>query len=176
MSRLQLNIISIKINIALSVINQRWIYICMVSPVNFSRVQSLFFGIHNTNDVKQTTLLLVIQWCILLFELVRSLLLHYSDVKWARWRRKSPAQPLFTQPFIQMQIKKTSKLRVTGLCVGKSPGPVNAPHKGPVTRKMFLFDDVIMINRLEGHQLFCHRQRFGPLLKHAPHISRAHSD
>ena len=24
-------------------------------------------------------------------------------------------------------------------------GPVNSPHKGPVTRKMFLFDDVIML-------------------------------
>ena len=45
--------------------------------------------------------------------------------------------------------KKTSKLRVTGLCVGNSPGPVNSPHKGPVTRKMFPFDDVIM--RLERH-------------------------
>ena len=33
--------------------------------------------------------------------------------------------------------KKTSKLRVTGLCVGNSPGPVNSPHKGPVTRKCF---------------------------------------
>ena len=40
--------------------------------------------------------------------------------------------------------KKASKLRVTGLCVGNSPGPVNSPHKGPVTRKMFPFDDVIM--------------------------------
>ena len=29
-------------------------------------------------------------------------------------------------------------------CVGNSPGPVNSPHKGPVTRKMFPFDDVIM--------------------------------
>ena len=42
--------------------------------------------------------------------------------------------------------KKTSKLRVTGLCVGNSPGPVNSPHKGPVTRKMFPFDDVIMFH------------------------------
>ena len=41
--------------------------------------------------------------------------------------------------------KKTSKLRVTCLCGGNSPGPVNSPHKGPVTRKMFPFDDVIMI-------------------------------
>ena len=40
--------------------------------------------------------------------------------------------------------KKTSKLRVTGLRVGNSPGPVNSPHKGPVTQKMFPFDDVIM--------------------------------
>ena len=34
--------------------------------------------------------------------------------------------------------KKTSKLRVTGLCAG------NSPHKWPITRKMFPFDDVIM--------------------------------
>ena len=43
---------------------------------------------------------------------------------------------------------KTSKLRVTGLCVGNSPGPVNSPHKGTVTRKMFPFDDVIITRRL----------------------------
>ena len=33
--------------------------------------------------------------------------------------------------------KKTSKLRVTGLCAGNSPWPVNSPHKGPETRKCF---------------------------------------
>ena len=48
---------------------------------------------------------------------------------------------------LRRRSKKTSKLRVTGLCVWKSPGPVNSPHKGPVTRKMFPFDDVIMILR-----------------------------
>ena len=46
--------------------------------------------------------------------------------------------------------KKTSKLCVTGLCAGKSPGPVNSPHKWPVTRKIFSFDDVIMY--LSYHQ------------------------
>ena len=40
--------------------------------------------------------------------------------------------------------KKISKLRVTGLCAGNSPQPVNSPHKWPVTRKMFPFGDVIM--------------------------------
>ena len=41
--------------------------------------------------------------------------------------------------------KKTSKPRVAGLCGGNSPvTPVNSPHKGPVTRIFFPFDDVIM--------------------------------
>ena len=40
--------------------------------------------------------------------------------------------------------KKKSKLRVTGLCAGIHRGPVNFPRKGPVTRKMFPFHDVIM--------------------------------
>ena len=48
--------------------------------------------------------------------------------------------------------KKTSKLRVTGLCVGNSPGPVNSPPKGPVTRKMFPFDDVIMMGHSASHR------------------------
>ena len=41
--------------------------------------------------------------------------------------------------------KKTSKLGVTGFCAGNSPVPVNSPHKWPVTRKMFPFDDVFMV-------------------------------
>ena len=43
--------------------------------------------------------------------------------------------------------KKTSKLRVTGLCEGNTLVTSEFPaHKGPVTRKMFPFDDVIMIS------------------------------
>ena len=42
--------------------------------------------------------------------------------------------------------KKTSKIRVIGLCVGNSP--VNSPHKGQVMRKTFPFDDVIMFHRI----------------------------
>ena len=49
--------------------------------------------------------------------------------QWARWRLKSPASRLFTQSFIQAQ---------TG----------EFPAKRPVTRKMFPFDDVIMMHRV----------------------------
>ena len=41
--------------------------------------------------------------------------------------------------------KKISKLHVTGLCAGIHRWLVNSPHKWPVMRKMFPFDDVIMI-------------------------------
>ena len=40
--------------------------------------------------------------------------------------------------------KKTSKLRVTGFVGGIHRGPVNSPHKWPVTREMSQFDDVFM--------------------------------
>ena len=40
--------------------------------------------------------------------------------------------------FFWRRSQKTWKHRVTGLC------EVNSPHKGPVTRGMFPFDDVIM--------------------------------
>ena len=46
--------------------------------------------------------------------------------------------------------KKTSKLRVTGLCEGNPP--VASPHKGPVTRSMFPFYDVIMPGTYTGRE------------------------
>ena len=68
-----------------------------------------------------------------------------------RWRHNDHDGVSNDQPHVclldrlfRRRSKKTSKIRVTGLCVGNSPGPVNSLHKGPVTRKMFPFDDVIM--------------------------------
>ena len=68
-----------------------------------------------------------------------------------RWRHSGSNSVSNHQPYhcllnrlFKRRSKKTSKLRVTGLCVGNSPGPVNSPHKWPVTRKMSPFDDVIM--------------------------------
>ena len=44
--------------------------------------------------------------------------------------------------FFRRRSRKTSKFHVTGLCAGNSPVTGNSRHKGPVTRKMFPFDDV----------------------------------
>ena len=67
-------------------------------------------------------------------------------VKWYKHSNDQPHGCLLNRLFGRRS-KKTPKLRVTGLCAGNSPGPVNSPHKWPVTRKMFSFDDVIMFSR-----------------------------
>ena len=58
---------------------------------------------------------------------------------------------------------KASKLRVTGLFVwGIHRRPVNSPHKWPVSRKMFPFDDVIMLRRYRAHyDVIVMANRFG---------------
>ena len=53
---------------------------------------------------------------------------------------------LFTQPFVQAQIKENIKApRHWPFVRGIHRWPVNSPHKGPVTPKIFPFDDVIMM-------------------------------
>ena len=79
---------------------------------------------------------------------------NYSSIitmtsQWARWRLKSAASWLFTK----RRSKKTSKLRVTGLCEGNSQVICEFPAQGPVTRKIFPFDDVIMVLKSSAVQL-----------------------
>ena len=57
---------------------------------------------------------------------------------------KSPASRLFAQPFVQAQIKKSSKLRVTGLCEENSRVTDGFPSQRASNVEMFPFDDVIM--------------------------------
>ena len=86
--------------------------------------------------------------------------------QWSRWRLKSPASRLFTQSLIQAQIKENIKIPCHWPLCGEFTGPMNSSHKGPVTRKMFPFDDVIMsfcpvvylVSR-EAHEKFCRRHK-----------------
>ena len=64
------------------------------------------------------------------------------------WHLKSPAFRLFTQLFVNVQIKESIKALHDAASLAFVRGihrwPMNSPHKGPVTWKMFPFDDVIM--------------------------------
>ena len=80
--------------------------------------------------------------------------IHYSKtgkLRILQWRHNDHGGVSNHQPhggllnrLYRRRSKKTSKLRVTGLCAGNSSWPDNSPHKGPVTHKIFPFDDVIM--------------------------------
>ena len=81
---------------------------------------------------------------------------HYNDVIMRATASQTTSLAIF---YSRCRSNKTSKLRVTGLCEGNSPVTVNSPHKGPVTRKMVSFADVLMVN-CNGfapfqHQIFC---------------------
>ena len=60
------------------------------------------------------------------------------------WRLESPASWLLTQPFILAQIKEQQRSSASLAFVWIIHRPlVNSPHKGPVTRKMIPFDNVM---------------------------------
>ena len=61
-----------------------------------------------------------------------------------RWRLKSPASQLFAQPFVQAQMRKTSKLRVTDTCEGNPPVTDGFPSQRASYTEMFSLDDVVM--------------------------------
>ena len=68
-----------------------------------------------------------------------------------QWRHNGPHgvsnhQPHYCllNPLFRRRSKKISELCVTGLFAGNSPVTTEFPHKWPVTRKMFTFDDSIM--------------------------------
>ena len=95
--------------------------------------------------IKLTFYELVNRMCGLLWYFVVQLQCKYT----LQWRHNGCDGVSNHQPHVcllnrlfRCRSKKTSKLRVTGLCVGNSP--VNSPHKWPVTRKMFPFQDAIM--------------------------------
>ena len=64
--------------------------------------------------------------------------------QWARWRLKSPASWLFTTVYSDADQRKHQSSASLAFVRGIHRWPVNSPHKWPVTRKMFPFDDVIM--------------------------------
>ena len=67
--------------------------------------------------------------------------LHYNDVTPSATASQITSLTIvYSTAYSRRRSKKTSKVQVTGLCDGNS----HSPHKGPVTRKMFPFDDVIM--------------------------------
>ena len=93
---------------------------------------------------------------MLLYHGIRHRVKTYIKVmsKWARWPFKSPAPRLFTQPFVQAQIGEIIKASLA-FVRRINRRSVNSPHRGPVTRKMFSFDDVTIIRLQFNRSIPC---------------------
>ena len=63
---------------------------------------------------------------------------------WARWRLKSPASRLFTQPFVQAQVKENIKAPRHRPLWGNSPVTGEFPAQRASNAEKASFDDVIM--------------------------------
>ena len=81
----------------------------------------------------------------------KSLLLITVTSQWAWWCLKQPASRLFTLTvYSGGDQRKHQSSTSLAFVWGIHWWPVNSPHKWPVTRKMFPFDDVIML-RVQLH-------------------------
>ena len=116
-------------------------YTLISMPWQFQTVTVL----HPTADVEHPTLLLLI---VIALVFACGYIIH--SLQWRHNGRDSISnhQPhhCLLNGLFRRRSKKTSKLRVTGLCAVNSPGTGEFAHKWPVTRKMFPFDDVIMFS------------------------------
>ena len=125
------------INQACSISNKIYAQFCC----HLFNYKCLFLTHWLPGNLKETLGKITLKLISVFFSAIRSLQWRHNDHDCVS--NHQPRGCLLNRLF-RRRSKKTSKLRVTGLCVGNSPGPVNSPHKGPVTRKMFPFDDVIM--------------------------------
>ena len=111
-------------------------------------------GTHHSYVIKYSShSQVLLSWCMLPHSL-QAMPTHTVYPMTLHWRHNGNDSVSNHQPhhcllnrLFGRKSKKISKLRITGLCAG----PVNSPHKWPVTWKMFPFDDVIM---KYGHSLF----------------------
>ena len=78
---------------------------------------------------------------------------HRMTSKWASWRINSSPIRLFSQLFVQANIKENIKHRVTGPFVrGMHRWPMDSPHKWSVTWKALPFHDAIMNINNQAHE------------------------
>ena len=69
---------------------------------------------------------------------------HYGDVIMSAMASQFTILTIVYSTALQVQIKENIKAPRHWLCEGNSPVTGEFPHKRPVARKMFPFDDVIM--------------------------------
>ena len=80
---------------------------------------------------------------------------HYNDVVMGKMASQIISLTIVYSPvYLSADLRKHQSSRLLAFVRGFHRGPVNSPHKGPVTRKMFPFDNVIMSELVPGKSYF----------------------
>ena len=87
--------------------------------------------------------------CVLWWlDIIRFYPYHYDDVIMGTIASQITSLPsVYSTVYSGADQSKHQSSASLAFVWGIHRGPVNSPHKGPVTRKMFPFDDVIMIRQ-----------------------------
>ena len=98
---------------------------------------------HFYTDPKLVTLVTTLPVDVLIINRSR---IHYSDVIMGAISSHITSLAIFySTVYSDADQRKHQSSASLAFVWGINRGPVNSPHKGPVTREMFPFDDVIMI-------------------------------
>ena len=82
---------------------------------------------------------------------------HYSDVIMSAMVSQNTSLTIFySTVYSVVDQRKHQSSASLAFVRGIHLWPVNSPHKGPVTRKMFTFDDVIMNDWVSAGDIFSH--------------------
>ena len=85
---------------------------------------------------------------------------HYGDVIMGSMASQFTSLTIvYSTVYLGTDQRKHQSCAQLAFVRGIHRGPVNSPHKWPVTRKMFPFDDVIMPNLLLNTSGICSRQK-----------------
>ena len=83
--------------------------------------------------------------------------LHYSDVMMSTMASQiTGISSVYSTVCCGADQRKHQSLASLVFVRGIHRCPVNSPHKGPVTQKMFPFDDVIMVKLFDTHHIGVH--------------------
>ena len=120
----------------------------------FPKINSAWHGncekisIWNTHRYNSSNLYRYFPHCKLFLDVTKALYDVSATLHWRHNGRDSVSnhqpQGCLLNRLLRRRSKKTSSSASLAFVRGIHRGPVNSPHKGPVTQKMFPFDDVIM--------------------------------
>ena len=138
---------------SLSNANYLWVSDPAYSTISIRSVIDIYSSLLSWNTV-------IVIWsftCLTTLNTHNDIFCIFSALQWRHNERDGVSnhqpQDCLLNRLFGRRSKKTSTLRVIGLCGGIHRWPVNSSNKGPVAQKMFPFDDVITLLRWHGKSI-----------------------